>query len=385
MPASTDPPRVLLAPDSFKGGLSAHEVAHELSTGLRAVDPETRLLTLPLADGGEGTIEVLASIGATVHRTVVAGPLGGSVHARWAELDAVAYIEMAQAAGHGLVSRRDASTALAASTRGVGELIVAALDADCRRLVLTVGGSATTDGGAGMLQALGGRLLSEKGRSVPPGGGGLLDIDHVDLSLLDPRLRHVPMTVACDVENPLLGPKGAATVFAPQKGAGPDEVLLLERALRRWTVALDAVAPVAHAADLAGAGASGGIGFAAMAALSATRVSGAAMMLDLLGVDGALKTVDITVTGEGSFDHQTHYGKAPGVLLQWAQAQGAPVAVVAGSVALGSAELRSMGVCAAWSLVDMAGSQKVAMDRARELLRQCGSEVLLWWRGRDSR
>lgn len=384
MPASTDPLRVLLAPDSFKGGLRARDVARELAVGLRTVEPESRVLTLPLADGGEGTIEVLAGIGARVHRTVVAGPLGDRVHARWAQLGAVAYVEMAQAAGHTLVSRRDGPTALAASTRGVGELMLAALDAGCRRLVLTVGGSASTDGGAGMLQALGARLLDHEGRSVPPGGGGLLDIDRVDLTRLDPRLGRVRLVVACDVDNPLVGPEGTATVFAPQKGAGPQEVLLLERALRRWTTALDAVAPVPHAADRPGAGASGGLGFAAMAALGATRVSGAAMMLDLLDVDNALKTVDFAVTGEGSFDHQTRYGKAPGVLAQRARARGVPVAVAAGSVTLSSAELRSIGVHAAWSLVDMAGSRRAALDRARELLRQCGAEMVTWWRGRNS-
>jgi glycerate kinase len=384
MRSPSDPLRVLLAPDSFKGGLSAREIARELATGMYAVEPDAQVHAVPLADGGEGTIDALAAIGAKVHHAVVAGPLGERVRARWAELDSVAYVEAAQAAGHVLVGRRDAATALAASTRGVGELMAAALDAGSRRLVLTVGGCATTDGGAGMLQALGGRLLNGEGHSVSPGGGGLLGIDYIDLTRLDRRLARTTFVVACDVDNPLLGPYGTATVFAPQKGAGPQEVLLLERALRRWMVALDEVAPAAHAVGRPGAGASGGIGFAAMAALGATRASGAAMMLDLLGIDSALRNVDFAVTGEGSFDRQTRYGKGPGVLAQRAQARGVPVAVVAGSVALDSRELRSMGVHAAWSLVKLAGSRPEAQDQAPALLRQCGSEVIRWWR-QDSR
>lgn len=387
MRAEIRPPRVLLAPDSFKGGLSAREVVRELGAGLRAVDPEVHLIPCPLADGGEGTVDVLAGLGAVVRRKAVTGPLGRAVPACWAELDGVAYVEVAQAAGHALVERQDAATALAASTTGVGELVAAALDAGCRRLVLTVGGSASTDGGAGMLRALGARLLDARGRSVPGGGAGLLSVDRVDLSGLDPRLGRVPVTVACDVANPLLGAWGSATVFGPQKGAGPGEVPVLDSALRRWVAALDVVAaaPVRQIADQPGSGAGGGIGFAAMAVLGAAHACGADLILDLLDVDSALHTADFVITGEGSFDHQTLRGKAPGVLARRARARAVPVAVVAGAVALDSITLRSVGVHAAWSLVDLAGGREQAVAGAAPLVRRCGSEAMRWWRRRDSR
>jgi glycerate kinase len=236
-----------------------------------------------------------------------------------------------------------------------------------------------------MLQALGARLLDDRGRPIPPGGAGLLRLDRVDLSGLDPRWEQASLIVACDVANPLLGERGSAAVFAPQKGAGPAEVLLLERALGRWVAALDAVvtAPMGRIAAQPGAGASGGIGFAAMAALGATPVSGADLMLDLVDADRALESADFVITGEGSFDHQTRHGKAPGVLTGRAQARGVPVAVVAGAVGLDSITLGSMGVHAVWSLVDVAGGREAAMAGAAQLIRRCGSEAMHWWQRRE--
>ncbi|RJK96955.1 glycerate kinase [Vallicoccus soli] len=376
------PPRIVVAPDSFKGTVPAREVAERVRRGLLRALPGAEVVALPVADGGEGTLEALAAGGAALQDAEVSGPLGRPVRARWARTGdgaggATAYVESAQAAGLALLDPGPA-TALAATTRGVGELVLAALDAGCTALVLGLGGTSTTDGGAGLARALGARLLDADGHEVREEGGGALHrVAAVDRAGLHPRLAGLTVTVACDVDNPLLGEHGAAAVFAPQKGAGPDEVRRLEEGLRAWSTAL---AP--DLVDRPGAGAAGGLAFAAAALLGARSASGAELVMDLLGLDEAVRGAHLVVVGEGSLDAQSLRGKAPLAVAARARSAGAVVAAVAGRVALDEAALRAAGIERALSLVDAAGSAGRASADGPTLLEQQGEALGRWWRER---
>jgi glycerate kinase len=291
-------PHVVVAPDKFKGSLSAPAVAQALVAGLREGDPTLELTSLPVADGGEGTVAAAVAAGATSHRQVVAGPTGEPVAAEFAMLGTTAVVELAQASG--LVHLRDDRPApMEADSSGTGELIRAALDLGATELILAVGGSACTDGGTGMLTALGARFLDVSGRPVPSGGRGLQAIASVELTGLDARLAGTSITLASDVTNPLTGPDGAAAVYGPQKGAEPAQVAELDTGLRHLATVLagtlgDAV--LQHAAA-PGAGAAGGVGFAALAVLAATRRPGIELVLELVGADAVLARADLVITG----------------------------------------------------------------------------------------
>lgn len=362
------PIRVLVAPDAFKSSLSATDAARLLAAGIATASADCTTVECPIADGGEGTIAVLERLGAYIHPTVVTGALGYPVPASWAAHNGTAYVEVAQGAGAHHVPTHSAETCLAASSTGVGQLIAAALDAGYRRITVTTGGSAVSDGGAGMLHALGAKFSPNDSGSA--GGGSLARIRSVDLSTLDPRLRVTDVTVAVDVRNPLLGDAGAAETFSPQKGAGPREVELLEAGLARWA---DLVDRSGHNAALeAGAGASGGIGFAAMTALGARRIDGAELVLDLLGIDALLSEADLVVTGEGSLDSQSLFGKAPLAIAARAAAHRIPTAVIAGRIELTPSELARHGIIASWSLVELAGSTAAALDDPGRWLQEAG-------------
>ncbi|MDP9222119.1 MAG: glycerate kinase, partial [Actinomycetota bacterium] len=276
------PGHVVVAPDKFKGSLTAAEVGAAVRTGLLAVRPALDVRVLPVADGGDGTLDAAVSAGFQRVPVTVSGPVGAPTEAAIAVRDAVAVVELALASGLVLLPV-DRLEPLAASSFGTGQLIAAALDRGCLRIVLGVGGSACTDGGAGMLQALGARFLDAHGRDLPRGGGPLLDLATVDLAALDPRLAGVDFVLASDVDNPLLGPRGAAHVYGPQKGASPQDVELLDAALAKLAAAWDPVA-----AEAPGAGAAGGVGYAALAVLHATPRSGIDVVLDLVAFDSAL-------------------------------------------------------------------------------------------------
>lgn len=365
----TEAIRVLVAPDAFKSSITAADAARHLAAGLSS-DPRCRAVECPIADGGEGTLAVLARLGGRVHEATVTGPLGAPVQASWAALGDSAYVEVAQGAGAQHVPIRSPETCLRASSIGIGQLVAAALDDGYRRIILTTGGSAVSDGGTGMLAALGARFWPPDSGSS--GGGSLAKVLRVDLAALDPRLKEAEVLVAVDVANPLLGPEGASRVFAPQKGAGPSEIGLLEAGLAHWAAQLE---DGARLAQEAGSGASGGIGFAAMAALAARRISGAELVLELLGIDGMLADVDLVVTGEGSFDRQTLAGKAPLALAHRAKARGIPVVAVAGRVDLGWDTLEEHGILASWSLVQLAGSPESAIAGAGAWLEEAGRLV----------
>ena len=361
-------PRVVVCLDKFRGSATAAQACTALADGLRRRSPALDVREIPMADGGEGTVDALVAAGWTPHAVTVPGPLGHPVEARFAARAGCAAIEMAQAAGRHLVG--DAPDALRASTAGVGGLIEAALDLGCESMVLAVGGSATTDGGAGMLQALGARLLDAAARDLPPGGGALARLASVDLSGLDERLGHTRVTLAADVDNPLLGPRGAAAVFGPQKGASPDDVALLDHALARWA---NLVEPATRSArGKPGAGAAGGLGFAALAVLGARRLPGAEWLLDELGVDAALDGAAVVVVGEGRLDTQSLAGKAPVGVARAAARHGVPVVAVAGQVALDDAQLAAAGIGRSWALADRAAD---SMTRALPLLSEVGAEL----------
>ncbi|MFD5450864.1 glycerate kinase [Streptomyces sp. NPDC127100] len=345
--------RVLVAADKFKGSLTAVEVAERVGAGLRRVVPDIAVEALPVADGGDGTVAAAVAAGFERLEARVAGPLGDEVTAAFALRGDTAVVEMAEASG---LARLPAGVPapLTASTYGSGELLRAALDAGARTIVFGVGGSATTDGGAGMLSALGARFLRADGEPVAPGGGGLADVASADLSGLDPRLAEVELVLASDVDNPLTGPKGAAAVYGPQKGASPQDVETLDAALAHFAKVLEGTvgARAAEYAASPGAGAAGGIGYGALL-LGARFRAGIEVMLDVLGFAPALERADLVITGEGSLDEQTLHGKAPAGVAAAARAAGKDVVAVCGRLALPAEALGRAGIRRAYPLTDV--------------------------------
>lgn len=376
---------VVVAPDSFTGSLRAREAGAAIVAGLRAAAAgryELEVRLLPVADGGEGTVEVVLAAGWDARACTVTGPTGQAVRTRFAlSPDGVrprtAVVELAAASGLPLLpaGRPDP---LRATTYGTGELVRAALDASADRLVLGIGGSATTDGGSGLAAALGARFLDEGGRPLPLGGAALTRLDRIDVSGLDPRLGGTEVVVACDVDNPLTGPTGAAHVYGPQKGATPDDVRALDAGLARLAEVLRRDVGI-DVERVPGAGAAGGVGAAALALLGARLVPGTDLLLDLLGFDAALAGADLVVTGEGSFDAQSLAGKAPVGVARRAQAAGVPVIVLAGRVDLDDtarSRLAGLGIVAARALLDLEPDPQRAQQHAAALLRTLAARVL---------
>lgn len=354
--------RVLVAPDKLKGSLGAADAAAALGTGFGRGAPQAQVTTLPLADGGEGTLDALHA--GPRRRTRALGPDGAPHDAEWGLSEGGAVIESARIVGLALMERPRTATA---TSFGLGELVRAALDHGAREIVIGLGGSATTDGGAGMLQALGLRIA---GAPEPIAGADLEHVTAIDRSGLDPRLRDVRVVCACDVDSPLLGPRGSAATFAPQKGARDDEVAALERGLERWAALLGA-----ELATLPHTGAAGGIAFAARAALGAELVGGADFVLDRVGFDDAVKDADVVVTAEGRLDAQTLAGKLVARVAARAKAHGVPVIAVAGSVELDRDALAALGVDCALSLCAGPMDEARAKREGRLLLVRIGSEL----------
>ena len=365
--------RVVLAPDKFKGCLGAAEVASALSAGFLDVRPDVEVVCRPIADGGEGTVDAVVSAGFERVFVYVHGPTGETVRASYARRGKVAVIEMAEASG---LARLPGGTAapLVASTFGTGQLLGEAVRCGCNELVIGLGGSATTDGGTGLLMALGVRFLDHRRRQLPDGGGALRDLDRIDARGLDPALRGVTITVASDVAVPLCGPTGAAAMFGPQKGATPDDVVVLEAGLRRLAHVMATHLGVDHA-DRAGAGAAGGTGFALMSMLGADIRPGVDVVLDAVRFDDVVVGAQLVVTGEGAVDEQTLQGKAPMGVLRRAQAAGALVALVGGRIDVSAAAMSKCGFAEAWSLSELAERPSDSFDRAPELLRRIGQSI----------
>lgn len=344
--------KIVIAPDSYKESLSAMAVASEIEAGFREIFPDAEYRKVPVADGGEGTVQ--AMIDASGGRLVelrVRGPLGEPVSAFYGMMGdgGTAVIEMAAASGLELVpaARRDP---MRTTSYGTGELIRDALDAGARRFVLGIGGSATNDGGAGMLQALGGRLLDGAGNDLAPGGAALATLDKIDLSALDARINDCVFDVACDVSNPLVGPQGASHIFGPQKGATPEMVASLDAALRHYAdvIARDLGRPVA---DVPGAGAGGGIGAAMLVFLGGRLRPGSEIVTAAVGLDAAVADADLVLTGEGRIDSQTIHGKTPVGVARVAQRHGKPVIAIAGCLAPGAEAVHAHGIAAVFGAV----------------------------------
>ncbi|MBG6084635.1 glycerate kinase [Zhihengliuella flava] len=367
---------VLIAPDKFKGTLAAADVAAAVASGLQESLPQARTTAVPVADGGEGTVAAALSAGYRAVSRAVTGPLSATVEASFAVSGHTAVVELAAASGLDLVPAK-ARDAGAATSRGTGELIGAALDAGARRIILGVGGSACTDGGAGLLSALGVRLLDARGRVLPDGGAALNDLACVDVSGLDPRLEGTEVVLASDVDNPLLGARGAAAVFGPQKGASPEDVRVLESGLARLVDVLERVAgpEPAAAAKAPGAGSAGGVGFAALALLSATRRRGIEVVMELTGFDAALAAADVVITGEGRLDAQTLEGKAPAGVAAAAAARGLPVYAVCGRRDLDAQALTAAGITAALALTDVEPDVAACLANPAPLLRELGRRI----------
>lgn len=371
--------KIVIAPDSFKESLSALEVASAIEAGMREVWPDAEYVKVPVADGGEGTVQ--AMIDATAGRRIeqeVTGPLGEPVRAFYGLVEdgdkgALAVIEMAAASGLESVppARRNP---LVTTSRGTGELIRLALDAGARRFLLGVGGSATNDGGAGMLQALGVRLLDAAGNEIGPGGGALAQLERIDASGLDARVRESEFQVASDVSNPLVGPHGASAIFGPQKGATPEMVAQLDENLRRYAgiVARDLGQDVA---GMPGAGAGGGIAAAMVVFLNGRLRPGVDIVLDAVGLDAAVADADLVVTGEGRIDGQTVQGKTPMGVARVARAHGKPVIGIGGSLADDAAAVHAEGIEAVFAAVRRPSSLEDALAAGADNLRHAARNV----------
>ncbi|MFD0165898.1 glycerate kinase [Streptomyces decoyicus] len=367
---------MLIAADKFKGSLTAVEVAEHVTAGLRRAVPGLDVAAVPVADGGDGTVAAALAAGFTRHEARVTGPTGTPVTATFALRGGIAVVEMAEASGLRHLPA-GVFAPLTATTYGTGELLLAALDAGATSIVFGVGGSATTDGGAGMLAALGARFLDADGEPVAPGGGPLRDLATADLTGLDPRLARTEIVLASDVDNPLTGPKGAPAVYGPQKGASEADVATLDAALAHYAEVLErAVGPKAAEHALApGAGAAGGIGYGALVGLDAAFRPGIDVMLDVLGFAPALAKATFVITGEGSLDTQTLHGKAPAGVAAAARAAGLDVVAVCGRLQLTREALGAAGIRRAYALTDLEPDPARCMAEAGPLLERAAEQL----------
>jgi len=373
--------KIIIAPDSFKDSLSAAGVAQAIVEGLAQVWPDAQMIQCPMADGGEGTVDaVLAACHGELRRQTVHGPLGAPVQARWGWLadSHTAIIEMAEASGLQLLPP-DQRDACRTTTFGTGELIRAALQAGARRIILAIGGSATNDGGAGAMQALGVQMFDADDQPLPPGGLALAQLARISLDSLDPRVAEVRFEIAADVNNPLCGPHGASAIFGPQKGASPQQVQQLDAALGHFADHCARVLPT-DVRDEPGSGAAGGLGFAAKAFLGAQFRAGVEVVADLVGLDAAVRGADLVITGEGRFDAQTLRGKTPFGVARIARQHGVPVIVIAGTLGEGYEQMYSHGVDAAFALPCGPISLEQACSEAPRLLRERAADIARVWR-----
>ncbi|MEU5881810.1 glycerate kinase [Spirillospora sp. NPDC047279] len=371
--------QVVIAPDKFKGSLTAAQVAAHVAAGLRRVHPDLPVVAMPVADGGDGTVDAAVASGFARLQTSVTGPTGEPVTASYAVRGDTAVIELAEASGLRRLPGGEPAP-LTASSHGTGELIDAAVRGGATRVVLGLGGSACTDGGAGMAAALGVRLLDADGGPLPPGGAALRSLVSIDTGDLAERLDGVTVVVASDVDSPLLGPDGAAAVFGPQKGASPGQVRTLEQGLARLeTIARRDLG--AFAAQRPGAGAAGGVGFGAMVFLNATVRPGISYLLDLLGFAEQVAGARLVITGEGSLDRQSLRGKAPVGVARAAAKAAVPAVAVAGRRALTGEQLRKARLQSAYALTDIEPDPERCMTEAGPLLERLAEEIGRTWLG----
>ncbi len=368
--------KIVIAPDSYKESLTALEVATEIEAGFREVFPNAEYLKIPMADGGEGTVAAMVdATGGTLIEVSVTGPIGEPVAASYCLSGdgTTAIIEMASASGLALVAphlRNPWKT----TSYGTGELIRAALDKGVTHLIIGIGGSATNDGGAGMLQALGVKLLDSSGREIGFGGGRLANLDKIDVCDMDPRLKECRIEAACDVNNPLTGPKGASAVFGPQKGAAPEMVAGLDANLIRYAIII--TRDLGKQVDqVPGAGAAGGMGAALLAFLGAQLRSGIEIVMEAVGLEAAVKDADLVITGEGRIDSQTINGKTPIGVARMAKRYGKPVIGIAGSLASDAALVQGHGIDAVFSILSQVSTVDEALANAAVNVRTASRNI----------
>lgn len=373
--------KVVIAPDSFKESLSALEVAEAIERGFRQIFPQVQYVKLPMADGGEGTVDsMVAATGGEIVRAEVTGPLGQPVQAFYGLLGEgeTAVIEMAAASGLHLAPKAQRDPCMTTSY-GTGELILAALERGVKAIILGIGGSATNDGGAGMLQALGVKLLDDQRQCLQPGGAALAQLAYIDLSGMDPRLQQVNITAACDVDNPLCGANGASAVFGPQKGATPETVAQLDAALRHYGTLLEQ-ATGREVINVPGAGAAGGMGAALLGMLNARLRPGIEIVIETLRLEEALRDADLVITGEGRLDSQSIHGKTPIGVARVAKRYGLPVIGIAGSLSKDYQVVHQHGIDAAFSVLDRVVSLEEALAEAADNLEVTARNVAAVWR-----
>lgn len=367
--------KIVIAPDSYKGSVSAVAVADAMERGVRKVFPSAEVVKMPIADGGEGTVETMieASGGTWVEETVV-GPLGEPVKAGWGIMGdgETGVIEMAAASGLPLVG--DRKNPLITTTYGTGELIVSALDRGMKRIIIGIGGSATNDGGVGMARALGVRFLDREGKELPDGGGALAELTTIDVSGIDPRINDITLLVACDVDNPLCGPTGASFAYGPQKGATPEMVKQLDAALANYADIAEKTLGKS-VKDTPGAGAAGGLGAGLMLFTKTELRPGIDIILEVNEFDRALEGASLMLTGEGQTDFQTARGKAPVGAAKWAKKYGIPVVCISGGLGKGAEEVLAHGIDALASIAPRPISLEECIAQGEKLLEDATEQI----------
>jgi len=371
-----DTMKIVIAPDSYKESLSASEVAQAIEKGFREIFPDAQYISVPVADGGEGTVDAMISAtqGSKVVTTVT-GPLGEPVTACWGISGdgKTAFIEMAEASGLALVPNEKRNP-LVTTSHGTGELILRALDNGVRNIIIGIGGSATNDGGAGMMQALGAKLTDAAGKEISPGGGGLLSLNNIDISGLDKRLESCVINVACDVTNPLTGDNGASRIFGPQKGADEAMIVELDRNLAHFAQMIKKHLRI-DVENAPGAGAAGGMGAALMAFLEADLRSGVEIVTEALNLEEHIHNCSLVVTGEGRMDSQSIRGKVPIGVAAVAKKYRKPVIGIAGSLACDVAVVHQHGIDAVFSVLNSIGTLDEALKNAFENIYRASRDI----------
>ena len=378
---------MVIAPQGFKGNLTALRVSQAIDNGIRRVVPSVITAIVPMADGGEGTMQALVdAIGGEMIPVEVTDPLGGRVIAHFGLLSdkVTGVIEMAAASGLNLVPPQKLNPLLT-TTYGTGELILAALERGCRKLIVGIGGSATNDGGAGMAQALGAKLLDTKGVPLAFGGAALADLEHIDVTTIDPRLADCDIILACDVTNPLCGPQGASAVYGPQKGATKEMVVKLDAALAHYAEVIERDLGI-DVRDVSGAGAAGGLGAGLIAFLKARVLPGVDVVIQATGLIEHLKEATLVFTGEGRLDSQTACGKVPVGVARKAKAFGLPVIAIAGEIGSGYQAVYEQGIDTVFSIAPGPISFSQSTEMAEKLITDVAERAIrLFICGRQGR
>ncbi|MEA1961879.1 MAG: glycerate kinase [Bacillota bacterium] len=361
--------RIVVAPDSFKGNLSSIEIADAIEKGIRNIDQSIQVIKIPVADGGEGSVETLVNAtGGRIIPVRVTGPLLREVNAFYGISGdgQTSFIEMAAASGLSLLKQNEYN-AMKASSYGTGELILDALDQGCRKIIIGLGGSATNDGGAGLLQALGMRLYDRYQFDLALGGGSLGDLFGFNQSQFDPRIKDTTFLLACDVDNPLCGPHGASHVYGPQKGASPEDVLILDENLKHFAQVIEKTHGK-QIEDVPGAGSAGGMGGGLMAFLDAHMVKGIDLVMEACNIETAIADADLVITGEGKIDTQTACGKAPLGIAQMAMKYDIPVIGIAGALGEDIKELYTHGFTSLFAIANRPMSLDESLSQAEALI-----------------